>query len=561
MKMNITKKLLLGFISILILLIIIASLTFSSFSHIEEFLSSNEDANVEVELFNEMEKEILNEYKAVTQYLVSSDNSFIDQFEKSNELFTNHAERLLSTDSKNESEIEEVINLEGRLHGLMNEMIMIKDSTSNESYTELINESNTIISSVAEASDELRMGYHTQIEETNGGVLYMSQFSNKVISSISIVAIILGLAIALYISRIISKPLKQLAIAADEVSQGNLLIDEIKVKNRDEIGQLASSFNLMVLNLRDLIANVRDTSEQVAASAEELTASAEQTTSSTNQVTTAIQEVASGSESQGRATQDSANAISDLDKGIKQITDTASTLTESTSATAIQANTGNEMLKKVISQMYSISQSTKDTNELINELDNNSKKIGNIIGAITEIAEQTNLLALNAAIESARAGEHGKGFAVVADEVRKLAEQSRNSASQISNLVELTQNDIFRVVEMTKNSSEQVTEGRILVEDTGKSFGNILGAVDNVSEEISILSSLSKKMSVSMNDVNSSIKEVSSIAKSSISNTADIAASSEEQLATMEEVNMSASNLAKMAEELRNQISTFKIYK
>ena len=207
----------------------------------------------------------------------------------------------------------------------------------------------------------------------------------------------------------------------------------------------------------------------------------------------------------------------------------------------------------------SINHTTSETNAVIKDLDSKSAEIGKIIEVITGIADQTNLLALNAAIEAARAGEHGKGFAVVADEVRKLAELSRQSASQISGLIEVIQKETHQVVEMMNKGTVEISEGTQLVEETGRTFDQILKSIENVSSEIQEVSAISEEMSASVQQVNASIEEVTKIARDSVSSTAEIASATEEQLASMEEVASSSASLANLAENLREMVGKFKI--
>ncbi|WP_186580483.1 methyl-accepting chemotaxis protein [Aquibacillus kalidii] len=563
MKFNLSKKLLAGFFSVLLLLAAVTVVTVIQFTTVDKnYSDSIDDSFKKLSILTDMENAVLKEQITVRGYLANGDEGNIEEFNRVSGIFSENANKFLQLDITTEVEqvVEEFIEVESKYNQLAQQLIELKRQEKTKEIATLMKEQgNGLTQQITEVGEKARTYQETNIEEVSSNLSAKAKASKTSIIIISVFAMILGVIIALYISRIISKPVKQISKSAQEIASGNLVIDELKVKNNDEIGELAASFNQMTINLRDLIVNVSGTSEQVASSAEELMASAEQTTTATHQVTTAIQEVASGSEVQGKATEESATAISEMSIGIGRIADTSSSVAESASDTTNQATIGNDMLQKVVGQMKSINNSTNETNSVIKELDTNSNEIGKIIDVITDIAEQTNLLALNAAIESARAGEHGKGFAVVADEVRKLAEQSRHSASQISSLVQFIQSDVVKVVEMMNNSTQEVDEGMILVEDTGKSFASILTSIENVSGEVQELSAVSEQMSASMEQVNASINEVSNIAKTSAASTSDIASSSEEQLATMEEVTASASNLADMAEDLREMIRKFRV--
>ena len=138
--------------------------------------------------------------------------------------------------------------------------------------------------------------------------------------------------------------------------------------------------------------------------------------------------------------------------------------------------TGRSQLDQAIEQTVSLKDSVTEIQTSIRALEVNSKEIGDIVAVITSIADQTNLLALNAAIEAARAGEHGKGFSVVAAEVRKLAEQTKNSSSNITELVVSTTRQIENVVEQIDEVNAKTVLANQNVQDTAESFDKILTA-------------------------------------------------------------------------------------
>lgn len=144
--------------------------------------------------------------------------------------------------------------------------------------------------------------------------------------------------------------------------------------------------------------------------------------------------------------------------------------------------TGRKQLDQVIEQTLSLKNSVNDIKTSISSLEANSREIGDIVSVITSIAEQTNLLALNAAIEAARAGEHGKGFSVVAAEVRKLAEQTKDSSSDIKELVASTTKQIEEVVNQINDVNNKTLSANQNVQDTVNSFDEILAA-SNASKE------------------------------------------------------------------------------
>ncbi|MCL6587397.1 MAG: HAMP domain-containing protein [Anoxybacillus sp.] len=563
MQLSVRKKLVATFFAVLLLFSTVTVITYSRFGTIDhQYSMMTTESFQRVNLVTEMQNAVLREQIAVRGYLINGKEESLTAFRQAADDFAKHANELMQRKFSAQSQaiIEQLIAAEKEYRQLAEQAIVLKQQNNMAEISRLMKErGNAITVQVTEAGEKARADQAAYVKTVSETLSRQADGIKQITLLISVFSLIVSIAVALYISKRISDPVEQLSKQAEQIANGNLAVEELHVKNRDEIGQLAHSFNAMVKNLRTLIHEVSQATEHVASSAEELTASAEQASAATNQVTMAIQEVASGAEYQEKSTEESAKAANEIAVSIQRVTETAALVAESALETNKQATAGHEYLGKVIDQMHTINQSTNEMNHVIKELNHKSTQIGRIVDVIVTIAEQTNLLALNAAIESARAGEHGRGFAVVADEVRKLAEQSRQSANEIAQLIEVIQQDTLGVVEIVAKGTEEVQQGTKLIEETGAFFERILQSVAHVSAQIQELSAVSEEMAASVHQVHASMEEVATIAKRFGESTAEVASASEEQLASVEEVTSSATELANMAEQLRRVVGTFKL--
>ena len=562
--MTIKTKLLLSFTIINLLLALITGITYFQFKTVNTSYSDTiEERLHKIGLASDMIEDVYREQAAVRAYLVNGSETELNRFKELNTTFKTSSTKLFNESSPGtpgNQLTEEMIHLENQYREVAEQLILLKKQNKKEAYNKLMNEQeSSLINSLHEVSEKLANYERNSLLKERDTLSAEVKDTQLTILIISILSIIIGVTIASLIGRNISKAVRLLTKTTRQIADGNLLIDSIEIKNKDELGLLATDVNKMAGNLRTIIQKVHRTSEQVAASAEELTANTEQTNSTTSQVTTSIDEVAKHTEILTANADQTAHTVNEMAMGVQRVADTTSTVTESALETTRQANIGNEHILKVIDQMKSIHSSSNKTNEVIKELSNRSNQIGQIIEVITGIAEQTNLLALNAAIESARAGEHGRGFTVVAEEVKKLAEQSRESANQIAELIQATQTDTAQVVEMMNTGIIEVTEGMRLVQETGESFNSILNSIENVSSEIEEVSAISEEMSAGVEQVNASVAEVATIIKTTAENTAKISEGSEEQLASMNEISEASAALAKMSEDLSDIVKQFKI--
>lgn len=380
-----------------------------------------------------------------------------------------------------------------------------------------------------------------------------------IILAVTIISFLIALFIAFFIAAMISRPIQKMNASALLIANGDLTGETITLKNKDELGTLAASFNTMTGNLRAMIQSVSMTSEQVAASSEELLASAEQNTKASEQISETVEELASGTSNQVKMVNNSSQAMSEMADGSEQIALLAQSVSVLAVDAANQSAEGNKVIRQAVDQMGSVRTSISSLTELVTGLGERSAEIGSITGVINTIASQTNLLALNAAIEAARAGEHGRGFAVVAGEVRKLAEESSKSAQKITDLVQLIQNDTNHAILAVKVNSNETEAGIEIVTAAGEAFEHIYEAVNRVADDIQGVTAGSEEMSASADEVVGYISQISSIAGEASGGVHNVSAATEEQLASMEEIAASAEFLSKMAEELQGQINKFKV--
>ncbi|MBO8162092.1 MAG: HAMP domain-containing protein [Brevibacillus sp.] len=360
------------------------------------------------------------------------------------------------------------------------------------------------------------------------------------------------------VTRSIVNPLNVVVQAASRIAEGNMQTC-VDIKRKDELGQLAESFNRMTDSIRRMIEQVKEASDHVSDYSEDLQANTVQVKKAVVQIAEMMEEVAAGAEKQAAETKKSNMAIHGMLQSIDQIRRSTDFVSESSQRASQEAALGDLSVQKAIAQMKSIKESVENLASVVKVLESRSREVGNIVGTIKDIAGQTNLLALNASIEAARAGEYGRGFAVVAEEVRRLAEQTDESARFVTQLIVEIQSDTDLAVNAMNKGTKEVETGMTLVNEAGEAFQKIIASVQQVAVQIIEVAEAAGNLLAGSDQVANSLAEAETITTETSSHTQSVAAATEEQLAYMEEVSSMATNLSQMAKKLKNLINRFEV--
>ena len=317
---------------------------------------------------------------------------------------------------------------------------------------------------------------------------------------VGIVAV--GMLLALWVARSVSRPLIEAVGVARQVAAGDLTA-QVVVKSQDETGQLMQALKDMNASLQSLVGQVRSGTDTIA--------------TASSQIAAGNQDLSSRTEEQASSLEETASSMEELTSTVKQNADNArqaNTMALTSSSIAIE---GGKVVSEVVGTMASINAS--------------SRKIVDIIAVIDGIAFQTNILALNAAVEAARAGEQGRGFAVVATEVRNLAQRSAAAAKDIKVLI--------------GDSVEKVEAGSKLVDQAGRTMDDIVASITRVTDIMSEITAASSEQSAGIEQVNQAIAQMDQV--------------TQQNAALVEEAAAAAESMQEQAASLSAVVSVFKL--
>lgn len=328
-------------------------------------------------------------------------------------------------------------------------------------------------------------------------------FARNMVVGLAVVAVALGIALALLITRSITVPINRAVEIAQTVAAGDLTSD-IEVRGTDETSLLLSALKAMNESLQQIVSQVRNGTETM--------------TTASQEIAVGNLDLSSRTEEQASSLEETASSMEELTSTVKQNADNARQASSLAHTASDVASKGGAVIADVVSTMGDINDA--------------SRKIVEIISVIDGIAFQTNILALNAAVEAARAGEQGRGFAVVATEVRNLAHRSSAAAKEIKTLI--------------SDSVSKVEAGSLLVNQAGVTMSDVVDSVRRVSDIITEITAASQEQSLGIEQVNQAIIQMDGV--------------TQQNAALVEESAAAAESLQDQAVALSNVVARFVLH-
>ncbi|MDE2593733.1 MAG: MCP four helix bundle domain-containing protein [Burkholderiales bacterium] len=311
-----------------------------------------------------------------------------------------------------------------------------------------------------------------------------------------------GVALTIWLARTLTRPIQQAAAVSDRIAALDLS-ERIESHDKDETGHLLQSLESMQESLKSLVTEVRHSTDSMKTASVEIATGNSDLSVRTEQTASNLQQTASSMEH--------------LTNTVRQTADAARVANQLAASAQNAATKGGEVVAHVVSTM--------------DEINNSSRKIADIIGVIDGIAFQTNILALNAAVEAARAGEQGRGFAVVASEVRSLASRSANAAREIKSLI--------------NTSVDKVETGARLVQDAGASMSDIVQSVQQVNDIIGEITAATTEQSDGIGQINTAVTQLDQM--------------TQQNAALVEQSAAAAESMRDQAQRLADKVAAFKL--
>ncbi len=375
---------------------------------------------------------------------------------------------------------------------------------------------------------------------------------------ITILCVLISVAIGLFMSFGLSRSIEDTVGVLGKAADGDLRT-RLKSKRKDELGKLSNATDKMLHNTKKLIVQATNASDALNSSSGELVDSANELLESAGRMNTSIDEIKRGITMQASDASDCLadteildEKIDDVMKNVNAIEDMAGNATEAVSE-------GVRSVDELKEKADETAKVTKTVISDIQALAGETKAINQIVETINDIATQTNLLSLNASIEAARSGDAGRGFAVVANEIRVLADQSKAAANEIRTIIGSIVKRTGETVVSAKQADDIVTQQGIAVESTLKKFTVIEGSVGNIAGSLADIGRQVKEIEHAKEHTVSAVQSISSVLHETEAMAEELEKSSKITKEEVESLNSVIAALKKEADNLKEELNSFKI--
>ena len=338
------------------------------------------------------------------------------------------------------------------------------------------------------------------MQEKYKQVLQNNRRARVTLITCGILALMLCALVTIVSTRSIVMPIRRNIEVARTLADGNLSV-EIDVDRKDEFGDELQTFREMVEKWKTLISEVTASATSVASASHDLSSGAEQ--------------LSRGMAGQAERTVQVSTAAEEMSQASLDIARNAHNISESAKEMAGTAKNGSNIVSKSINEVGAIAGTVDGLSAVLQDLGDQSEKIGEIVSVIEDIADQTNLLALNATIEAAQAGEAGKGFAVVAEEVKKLADRTAKSTQEIGAMVGSITSGVKKALESMGHVLQKVKTGVGLSNEAGRALAEIVDSFSNLQSMVQQIATATEEMNSTTDGIAVDIEGVASVTKES----------------------------------------------